>query len=186
MDNGTKKLGGVGDAAVKAKTKRGWDEWFTVLDEAGAEAMGQQELDAHLRMHHALSPWWRQMVASAYRREKGRVQRREAPNSFQVGGNKTIAVPLGRLFHAWNDEDTRDRWLPHSTIVIRSVNPGRSMRITWEDGSSSVEISFCAKGAEKSQVSLRHRKLPDAEVAERMQAFWAESLHRLKLRLEAP
>jgi uncharacterized protein YndB with AHSA1/START domain len=185
MDQGPKTKAGVNDAAVRAKTRKGWDEWFAVLDEVGATEMSHQDIVAHLRQHHALSPWWQQMITGAYERERGQREKHEMPDGFQISSSKTIDVSLPRLYRAWVDEDIRDRWLPHSAIVVRRVTPGKSMRITWEDGKSSVDVNFYPKGENKSQVVLQHSKLPDSEAATRMKAFWAECLLRLKMRLES-
>ena len=51
----------ISDEAVKAKTGKGWEEWFKILD-----ARVEQ-----LREHHGLSPWWAQTVTIRYERERG-------------------------------------------------------------------------------------------------------------------
>jgi uncharacterized protein YndB with AHSA1/START domain len=66
---------------------------------------------------------------------------------------------------------------------VRKATPNKSLRIIWSDG-SSVEASFSAKGENKSQVTVQHSRLPDAEQAERMKAFWADALGKLNRYLE--
>ena len=39
-----KRVHGVSDDAVKAKTGKKWDEWFKVLDKAGARMMDHTEI----------------------------------------------------------------------------------------------------------------------------------------------
>ncbi len=69
-------------------------------------------------------------------------------------------------------------------IVIRKAAAGKSMRITWADGKSTLSVNFYAKGDGKSQVAVQHGKLPDAESAERMKVYWAKALRRLQRFLE--
>jgi hypothetical protein len=54
------------------------------------------------------------------------------------------------------------------------------LRITWEDGNTSLAVAFLAKGAEKSQVVAQHSKLPDAKAAAQMKKYWSTALDRLK------
>jgi hypothetical protein len=106
-----------------------------------------------------------------------------APEAYQVGGSKTVNVPVEALYAAWIDEPLRERWLPGSTFTIRKANAAKSLRITWEDG-SNLEILFYPKGDTKSQVTLDQRKLPDNAAIERMKTFWKERLAKLKEVLE--
>lgn len=61
---------------------------------------------------------------------------------------------------------------------MRKATKNKSMRITWEDG-TSVELWFTAKGKAKSQVAVSHRKLPDNATAARLKEYWAERLAAL-------
>lgn len=106
-----------------------------------------------------------------------------APLGYQVGGNKTVNVPVEALYAAWIDEPLRERWLPGATFTLRKANAAKSLRITWEDG-SNLEVLFYPKGEAKSQVTLDQRKLPDNAAIERMKTFWKERLARLKEILE--
>ena len=44
---------------------------------------------------------------------------------------------------------------------------------------------FTAKGEARSTAALQHERLPDAEEAERMKAYWRERITMLKQVLEA-
>lgn len=84
---------------------------------------------------------------------------------------------------AWTDGLIRERWLPDVSFVVRKATPGRSIRMTWMDG-SRVDVEFYEKGETKSQVSVEHRNLPDREGVERQRAFWRSALGRMKSLLE--
>ena len=60
----------------------------------------------------------------------------------------------------------------------------KSLRITWADGSTSVDVELYPKGEAKTQVTIQHSKLPNATAVKRQKAFWAEALDRLKAQLE--
>lgn len=172
-----------GDEAVRAKTGKTWPEWLAVLDEAGASGMSHKEIVAYLRAHHAPGPWWEQSITVVYEQERGLRQKHEKPGGFEISRSKTLNVPLDQLYDAWSDEALRRSWLADPDFDVRKATPGKSMRITWVDGATSIDVSFYPKGAEKAQVSVQHTKLATAEAAERMKRYWEENLARLKERV---
>ena len=76
------------------------------------------------------------------------------------------------------------RWLADPAFIVRKATRPKSLRITWVDGVTNVEANFYAKGAAKARVSVQHSKLPDADAAARMKAYWGEALDRLRKLLE--
>ena len=60
----------------------------------------------------------------------------------------------------------------------------KSARYDWEDGETRVIVGFESLGESKSRVALSHERLPDADSAEAMKAFWRERLTSLKEQLE--
>lgn len=179
----TKKAGNVSDEAVRAKTGKAWDEWFKLLDAAGARKMNHAQIAAYLYDQLGCPGWWNQMVAVGYEQERGLRDKHQKPDGYSISGSKTIAVPLGRLYRAWNDAKLRGRWLKEP-LTIRKATTDKSMRITWGDGPTGLEVNFYAKGEGKSQVTVQHNKLSSAKEAERMKAFWADALERLQDQLE--
>lgn len=172
----------VSDDAIRAKTGRGWEEWFALLDADGARERPHAEI-AELAARHGAEPWWRQAVAVSYERARGLRAKHQTASGYQVSASRTVGAPLARLWAAWTDGRTRRRWLPDTTFTVRKATSEKSLRITWSDG-SSLDVLFLAKGPGRSQVSVDHRKLADAEAVERMRAFWRERLTRLQELLE--
>jgi len=173
----------VSDDAVRAKTGRGWQEWFALLDAAGAAELDHKGIVAAVAAHGDVSAWWQQSVSVEYARARGLREKHQQPDGYQVGGNRTIAVPVETLFDAWHDESRRRQWL-EQPIVIRKATAPKSLRITWSDD-THVDVYLVGKGAAKSQVTVGHRKIADAGEADRLKAFWAGALDRLKQQLEA-
>lgn len=172
------------DEAVAAATGRRWAEWFALLDDAGARAMDHRQIVAHLAGQPGIGAWWQQTVAVNYEQARGLRDRRQAPDGYQVSASKTIGAAAERVFDAWHDDALRERWLPGESLTVRRATRPKSLRITWSDGHTHVEVNLTAKGEQKSQVAIGHTKLADAGEAARLKTFWGEALVRLKTLLE--
>ena len=176
----SKKAAGVGDEAVRVRTGRGWDDWFKLLDEAGAKEMTHKDIAAWLRNNHIDSGWWSQMVTVAYEQERGLRQKHEKSTGFEIGRSKTVPVSVSALYDAWQDVRVRRRWLGESGLKIRTAAANKSMRLTWSDGETIVAAHFYSKGRGKSQVTVQHTKLKNKTAGDRMKRFWGEALDRLQ------
>ena len=175
----------MSDAAVRAKTGKTWSEWFVILDKAGAKKMNHKEIVAYVSDRYSVELWWRQMVAVTYEQARGLRAKHEHPEGFEISVSKTLGVPVSEAYKAWNDARLRGRWLREKGLTIRKATTDKSLRMTWVDGKTSVEVAFYAKGEGKSQVVVQHRKLPNATEATAKKTFWAERLLGLKEVLEA-
>ena len=170
----------MSDSAVRAKTGRDWKGWFAILDRAGGKKLDHKGIVAYLASRHPeAGPWWQQMITVCYERERGLRDKHQRPDGYSINRSKTIAVPLAKLFAAWNDVRARGQWLGTKAVTVRKATPNKSIRISWPDKKTSVEVNFYAKGTGKSQVTVEHSKLPTAHAAERMKSYWAETLERL-------
>ncbi|MBI3410912.1 MAG: DUF4287 domain-containing protein [Planctomycetes bacterium] len=180
----TKKAAGIGDDAVLKATGKTWAEWMAILDEDGCRKMNHKEIVAHLSDKHGVGSWWRQMVTVGYEQARGLRQKHEVVGGFQVSRSKTIAVPVAKVFGAWKDKARRGRWLDDADITIRTAIDNRSLRITWVDGKTTLEVMFYPKGPAKTQVSVQHSRLKNEKEAERKKAYWEKQLARLQELLE--
>lgn len=93
-------------------------------------------------------------------------------------------LPVDRLYDAFVDESLRRRWLPAGDLRQRTATKPKSARFDWGDGEARVNVTFTAKGAEKSTAALQHARLADAGEAERMKAYWRDGVASLKEVLE--
>jgi uncharacterized protein YndB with AHSA1/START domain len=178
------KFANVGDDAVRKRTGKSWAEWFELLDSAGARSMNHTEIAACLYERLNCPGWWNQMVAVGYEQSRGLRQKHERPDGYSISVSRVVASPVTRLFAAWNNAPTRTRWLGRTRLTIRKETANKSMRVTWSDNKTSLEVNFYAKGRSKSQVVVQHSKLADADACTKMKAFWAKSLDKLKTMLE--
>jgi uncharacterized protein YndB with AHSA1/START domain len=166
--------------AVRKRTGKDWLEWFSILDEAGAHEMSHKEIVAFLNQDHDVEPWWQQSITVEYEKARGLRAKHQAAEGYQVSASKTFPMDMETLFNAWADENLRERWLPEAPMMVNKATPGKSMRISWKDGESRVDVYFTAKGEKKSAVQLQHSKLRDAEEGEKMKSYWKEALGRLE------
>ncbi len=175
----------VSDEILVQRTGRTWGAWFALLDAWGAADRPHPEIARWLSTEHGVPDWWTQEVTVGYEMAIGRRRPGERPDGFSVTASKTVAVPVERLYEAFLDEGLRGRWLSDASLRLRTATPPRTARFDWEDGSSRLAIGFTAKGESRSVVAIQHERLPDAEAAERMKAFWRERVQALQELLEA-
>ena len=104
--------------------------------------------------------------------------------AFTASRSRTIHVTVARLYRAWSSERERARWLPGHPVLIRKATPERSMRITWTDGVSSVNVFFVERGRGVSQVRVQHVNLADEGAQQAQRTFWGAALEQLRHYLE--
>ena len=174
----------VADEKVVEATGRGWQAWFEALDGWGAASRSHTEMARWLREAHGVPSWYSQSITVGYERARGLRAPGEHADGFAVSASRTIAVPVERLFEAFEDEALRERWLPAAQLRLRTATAPRTARYDWEDGSSRVNVGFVGVGEAKSRVALSHERLPDADTADEMKAWWRARLTALKSQLE--
>jgi Domain of unknown function (DUF4287)/Activator of Hsp90 ATPase homolog 1-like protein len=170
----------MSDEAVKAKTGKNWDQWFAILDKAGAKKMSHQDIVKLLSSKHDVGPWWQQMVTVNYEQARGLRDAHQKPSGYQISVSRTVHVPLGDLYKSVANEKSRSRWLSEDGLEVRKATPNKSLRVTWKDGKTSLEVNFYSKGEDKSQIVVQHSKLADAKAAAKMKTFWGQALDRLR------
>ena len=172
------------DEAIRERTGRGWEEWFDQLDEWGAAETSHREIARRVAAELAIDPlaWNAQAITMSYERTRGIRAAGERTDGFAITAQKTVPVPVERLFDAFTDAALRAQWLPEDQLRERTATRPRSARFDWADGATRVNVTFVAKG-ERSTVALEHARLADADEADRMKAFWRERLSTLKAQL---
>lgn len=174
-----RRAAGMSDAAVKAKTGRDWGEWVAVLDKAGARKLDHKGIVKIVGEKYKIGPWWQQMVTVGYEQACGLREKHQTASGYSVSKSKTLAAPIAAAYRVWDDKRTRAKWLKDSGFTVRKATKNRSMRITWVDGETHVEVMFYPKGAGKSMVTVEHKKLANAKAGEKMKAYWGAALERM-------
>lgn len=176
-----KKQNTVSDEAVLKATGKAWPDWFVYIDNLGGKDLDHKGIVALLKERTDINAWWQQMVTVEYEKARGMRKEHQMVDGFQISKSKTIAATADVLFQAWMDEKERQSWLDDPAFTIRKSTPSKTIRITWVNGESHVNVSFYPK-KEKTQVSINHGKLPDASTAEQMKSYWARQLQQLAAR----
>jgi uncharacterized protein YndB with AHSA1/START domain len=170
----------MSDDAVQSRTGKNWSQWFAILDKAGAKKMSHQEIVKLLNSKYAVGPWWQQMVTVTYEQARGLRQKHEKPSGYEISVSRTVNAPLASVYKKVANEKSRSLWLSEDGVTIKKGTPNKSLRMTWKDGKTSLQISFLGKGDGKSQVVVQHSKLPDAKAAAKMKTYWGKALDRLR------
>lgn len=179
------KFAGVSDEAVRAKTGKGWKEWFAILDKMGARKMTHKDIAKYLYDNHKISGWWSQSVTVGYEQARGmREKHQRVGGYYDISVSRTLEVPVSKVFKAWRDEKARAKWLGKE-IAIRNATANKYMHLTWADKKTKLDLNFYSKGPAKSQVVVQHSKLPNAKAAAKMKTYWSKNLERLKGFLKA-
>ena len=202
---GTPAGGRVSAEAVREATGRGWDEWFQLLDAAGAADLPHGEIVAVLRRGHpAVSGWWQQSITVEYERARGkRVVGQTAGAGFQLGVQRSVAATAAE---AWELITTRPGlWLGEGAAVafaegeryevpagpgapgasgeVRVVKPGVRLRMTWQPegwaAPATLQLTLAESGPGRTVVSAHLEKLPGADAREAMRARWRAALERI-------
>ncbi|MBL9128830.1 MAG: hypothetical protein JNL97_14345 [Verrucomicrobiales bacterium] len=171
--------GGITDAAVRKGTGRGWGEWYEFLDAEGAREMTHPQIVAVVARREA-SEWWQQMITVAYEQARGLREKHQKDDGFAANVGKTINAGVMRLFAAWTDDEIRSTWLDASGWNLRKVTPYKTLRITWKDGRTHVDVYFWPRTEAKTLIQIQHSKLGSPEDVHRMKAFWGVALERLR------
>ena len=176
---------GTSSEAAEKATGKPWAEWMALLDAAGGREMTHKQLVDQLGGQYRLSGWWMQQIAVAYENSRGLRQKHEMADGYQISRSCTLGAPAAHVYELWLDEAARRRWLPDAEFTVRKATPHKSIRLSWSDG-TLVEARLVEKRPDKTAVTVQHNKLPDAETAERMKAYWAAALERLRKAAESP
>lgn len=175
------------DAKIVAKTGRGWEAWFELLDSWGAFELGHTEVAKKVAAELGIHPlgWAAQAVTTSYERAKGlREVGQRADGTYGTSASKTLAVPADRVLAAVTDADQRARWAGDPRLRFVGVGAGARtlVRFGWGDGPSKVVVHLVAKAA-KTTITVEHTRLADAAERDRMQAHWRSALADLQAAL---
>ena len=176
----------VSDGAVQKATGKTWPQWFALLDKARCATMNHKQIVAVVGKHFS-GGWWGQMVTVGYEQARGlRELNQSCAGVYQTSSSKTVNVPVARLFDAWHNPKRRAAWLGNGSdaLVVRKATKPKSLRITWRDGRTNVDVNLFPKGDARSYVSVEHSKLDDAKDVEKAKRFWSQVLEKMKADVE--
>jgi hypothetical protein len=165
------------DAAIREKTGKGWDQWFTALDKAGAAKFDHKAIATIARDKLGAGAWYGQMIAVSYERVRGiRAANQKCDGQFSVTATKVMAVPLARLFKVATAKQAE--WFPKGAFEETSRTTDKYWRGKWKTG--RLSIGFAAKGEGKSSIAVDSEKLAGPDAVEKERAAWKKALAKLE------
>lgn len=189
---------------VTAKTGKGWDEWFDIIDSFGLEK-GHTAIAKHLREEHGVDDWYAQAVTIQYEKEHGARELHQRGQTYEITFQRTVSVPVEKAFEAFSTAEGLNAWFTTGSVVdlhvggrystadgdtgeFKKVEPNQRLVFTWEQPQhapgSSVEVLFEDRG-DRCVVNLTHRKLGSKADADDLKTgSWNWALDSLKSYLE--
>lgn len=162
------------------RTGRGWEQWFDALDEWGAAERSHREIARWVAQQLGIEPrvWEAQAVTLSYERTRGLRAVGQRTDGVAISVQKTVAVPVDRLYDAVVDVGRRDMGL-----LERTSTRAKTAHFDGPDGTSRVHVFFQAKDEQHSTVVVQHERLADAAQAEALRTAW-RALAALRTELE--
>jgi uncharacterized protein YndB with AHSA1/START domain len=195
----------LNDAVAKAKTGKTLKQWFADLDRAGGLAVGRRELVSAIYEACDKDAWWSVTLVVEYERAKGQKEKDGRPTGYTICSTKSVTAPLERVFAAFADAKTLDRWLGPETVLdfkdggslrngdgdrgtFKKIRANKDIRLAWENAKlapgTAVEVMFADKGKGKTGITLNHTRIQSRREADQVREAWSAAFERLKALLE--
>ncbi len=173
----------ISDQRLHEATGRTRDEWFEILDDAGARSWDHTRIARWLGGKHDVDGWWAQSVTIGYEQSRGlREAGQQRDGSFEASVSKTIRYPVDVVWPHLAEEDLRRDWCDVE-LGLRGTTPGGSVRLECADGSRVTLLPMAlpptANGEERCRVQVQHTGLANAEDLAETKAFWKSALAEL-------
>lgn len=200
-------LNKVTSKSVLKNTKKNWDQWIQILDDAGARNQTHKEIVAFLKKKYKLMIWWQQLVTSSYEVHIGRkIEGRNDKGEYATVATKTIAITQRKLWNFLMSPAGQKIWLkplsPMKILLkeqyeaeggifgeIRTMKAPDRMRLTWQDSdwdkASVIQLLCHERPNGKTMLGIQHEKLKDLRLKKEMLAYWKEVLNKLEMNLTA-
>jgi hypothetical protein len=134
------------DEKIRERTGRGWEEWFAILDEWGAQDRSHREIARWVAEQQGVAPlaWNAQAVVASYELTRGLREVGEKEDGFAITASRTVAAPVERVYDAFADESLRRRWLPDAPLSERTASRAPSDRRRADDRRAGLRPGPCA------------------------------------------
>jgi acyl-CoA synthetase (NDP forming) len=167
----------MSDDAMQAATGRHPDEWFAMLDEAGAPGWTHTEIARHLYGDLHVAGWWSQAVTIRYEQARGmRVPGQKADGTFGVSATKTVDGSLDQVHAAMRSAFTAEFGVEPASSRADGKRPFTRWR-TAELGSVLVTVEVVRDN--RMRVSAVHEKLTGPELTDPAKEQLQRALARL-------
>lgn len=111
-------------------------------------------------------------------------EKHKRAGGYEISASRTLPVPIATLSAAVIPDGARSKWLPKPPMTIRKATPEKSMRITWHEPPSNVDLYLYRAGDGKCRIVIQHGRLPDAKSVTQLKEYWGAALDRLTARFD--
>lgn len=164
------------ESVVKG-TGKTWDEWYALLDNAGARQMSHQEIVRWLFDNANLdNGWWCQSITGSYERHIGRREEGQTcTGDYKTSASKTLAASLDEVLERWRaqvDGQTEFNGVPLAEEpAVAVTGRWRYWRAKLADG-GRITVSITNAGNGKTSFGLSHDKLNSRDEVESWKTYW--------------
>jgi hypothetical protein len=167
----------MSDEAVLAATGRHPDDWFALLDAAGAAKWAHPAIARWVQHEQGATGWWAQGITIRYEQERGlRVPGQRSDGTFAVSASKTVDGALDAVYAAMVVAFAAEFGAEPSSSRADGARPVARWRL--DDGGSIVATSESAPGG-RVRVSAQHERLPGPEFSDAAKQRLQSALSRL-------
>lgn len=153
---------GLSEAAVLTATGKSPEEWFALLDAAGATGWTHTEIARWLfEEHEGIDGWWAQSVTVRYEQERGmRLPGQQSDGTFAVSVSRVIPLQLDRALEAAVAVVSEEL----GAAPVSTNHAAKYPRARWvDDSGESLLATITAVADDRASVALTRSKIVDAQ-----------------------
>ncbi|MGC5617588.1 DUF4287 domain-containing protein [Georgenia sp. Z1491] len=183
MSSGARSIdSSVSDEKVREATGRAREEWFALLDDAGATDWDHTRTATWLREEHGVDGWWAQGVTVAYEQARGlREPGQRRDGGWEASASKTLYVTAQNLWPYLAERSHRSDWIGKRLDVTGQTEP-TSVRLRDGDERITLRIDPLEPGADgrhKVRLAVQHTGLTSGERIPELKASWKKAFATL-------
>lgn len=168
---------GVGDDRVREVTGRAREEWFGILDDAGAAKWTHPEIAAWLHADQGVDSWWSQHLTVAYEQARGiRSPGQRQDGSFEASVSRTVDLDAVEALHALANLVAAELEVEPLARNTSARHPTARFHL---DGGEFVLAGSSPRGDGRSSISLTWGRMPDGSRLADVKATLREWLARV-------
>ncbi|MDQ2662091.1 MAG: DUF4287 domain-containing protein [Actinomycetota bacterium] len=150
---------GVGDKAVVDATGKARDEWFSLLDEAGATTWPHKQIASWLVSEHGVDGWWAQNITVAFEQARGiRQPGQRQDGTFEASVSRTVDLGTADALKALADVVTAELDTEPLALNLTAKHPTARFPL---EGGEFVLASASPLAEGRSSIGLTWGKMAD-------------------------
>lgn len=184
----------ISDEKVVTATGKGWDHWFSVLDEFDCRSKGHKDSAQHLLDVHGVPMWWSQTVTIEYEVSRGiREPSQRSDSKFGLSVQRTCSASVEDCWAAFTTAEGLNGWFNSGVqidlqvggeytgdggdkCVYHRIERHALIRFTWENPKhtlgSVVEVEFEPK-QDRTTVRVSHTKIANKDETDDLKKAWS-------------